>query len=161
MGRKGSIIMMIALGLLSCSSHAFVRQPITPSSRPASPVRPLRTSIPSLYIRSKPFYRRQPPHQPILQPVVLMKSANLLSTIGLSPSGAPTTALIVNSALAAFGIAVKQKWLTSSGLFHAWILGLTLWSTLSWRGWTLCVIYLIFGSLVTKVRQREKEVSKH
>ena len=52
---------------------------------------------------------------------------------------------------------MKQRWLTQSGLLHAWILGLALWSTLGWRGWLVCVLYLVFGSLVTKVKQREKE----
>lgn len=67
------------------------------------------------------------------------------------------TGLGTNTALALFGLAVKQKWLTSSGLLHAWILGVALWSTLGWRGWAVCVLYLIFGSLVTKVKQAEKE----
>jgi hypothetical protein len=62
-----------------------------------------------------------------------------------------------NTALALLGIAVKQRWLTSSGLLHAWILGVALWSTLGWRGWLICVLYLVFGSLVTKVKQKEKE----
>lgn len=72
-------------------------------------------------------------------------SANFLTGLGL------------NSALALVGLAVKQRWLTSSGLLHAWILGIALWSTLGWRGWALCVLYLICGSLVTKVKQSEKE----
>lgn len=72
-------------------------------------------------------------------------SANFLTGFGL------------NSALALVGLAVKQRWLTSSGLLHAWILGIALWSTLGWRGWALCVLYLICGSLVTKVKQSEKE----
>jgi len=67
------------------------------------------------------------------------------------------TGLWTNSALAILGMAVKQRWLTSSGLLHAWALGVALWSTLGWRGWALCVLYLIFGSLVTKVKQAEKE----
>ncbi len=62
-----------------------------------------------------------------------------------------------NTALAVLGLAVKQRWLTSSGLLHAWVLGVALWSTLGWRGWAACVLYLVFGSLVTKVKQAEKE----
>lgn len=67
------------------------------------------------------------------------------------------TGLGINTALALLGLAVKQRWLTPSGLLHAWVLGVTLWSTLGWRGWALCILYLIFGSLVTKVKQAEKE----
>ena len=36
-------------------------------------------------------------------------------------------------------------------------LGTGLWATLGWRGWTLCVAYLFFGSAVTKVKFAEKE----
>lgn len=65
--------------------------------------------------------------------------------------------LWTNSALAILGMALKQRWLTSWGLLHAWVLGVSLWTTLGWRGWALCVFYLVFGSLVTKVKQAEKE----
>lgn len=59
-----------------------------------------------------------------------------------------------NTALALLGVAVKQRWLTPAGLLHAWVLGVALWSTLGWRGWLVCVLYLVFGSLVTKARVR-------
>jgi uncharacterized protein (TIGR00297 family) len=49
------------------------------------------------------------------------------------------------------------KSLTPQGYFHAMALGTGLWATLGWRGWTFCVLYLIAGALVTKVRFAEKE----
>jgi hypothetical protein len=49
------------------------------------------------------------------------------------------------------------KVLTEEGFWNAFALGTGLWATLGWRGWTLCVGYLIFGSAVTKVRFAEKE----
>lgn len=49
------------------------------------------------------------------------------------------------------------KVLTPEGFFHALALGTMLWNTLGWRGWTLCVLYLGLGSLVTKVKFQEKE----
>ena len=49
------------------------------------------------------------------------------------------------------------KMLTKKGLFHAFALGTGLWSTLGWRGWTLCVSYLFLGQAVTKVKFAEKE----
>ena len=49
------------------------------------------------------------------------------------------------------------KMLTPTGLFHALALGTGLWATLGWRGWTTCVLYLILGSAVTKVKFQEKE----
>lgn len=57
-------------------------------------------------------------------------------------------------------LAVREKLLKSltlQGYLHAMALGTGLWTTLGWRGWTLCVLYLIFGSLVTKVKFAEKE----
>jgi uncharacterized protein (TIGR00297 family) len=47
--------------------------------------------------------------------------------------------------------------MTPEGFAHSMALGTMLWMTLGWRGWTLCVLYLIFGNLVTKVRFAEKE----
>lgn len=47
--------------------------------------------------------------------------------------------------------------LTTEGFYHALVLGTGLWSTLGWKGWTLCVVYLFLGSLVTKVKMAEKQ----
>jgi hypothetical protein len=47
--------------------------------------------------------------------------------------------------------------LTPQGMLHACALGSGLWATLGWKGWTLCVAYLFFGSAVTKVKFAEKE----
>jgi hypothetical protein len=49
------------------------------------------------------------------------------------------------------------KMLTPEGFFHAFALGTALWTTLGWRGWSICVAYLFLGSAVTKVRFEEKE----
>ena len=46
--------------------------------------------------------------------------------------------------------------LTPSGFLHAFALGCGLWTTLGWRGWTVCVMYLFLGQAVTKVKFREK-----
>jgi uncharacterized protein (TIGR00297 family) len=66
-------------------------------------------------------------------------------------------AIGLNSGLAALGQARGQRVLTPSGLAHAWALGVILWSTLGWRGWSSCVVYLIGGSFVTKVKKAKKE----
>jgi hypothetical protein len=47
--------------------------------------------------------------------------------------------------------------LTPTGFAHAFALGSLLWTTLGWRGWTLCVVYLLLGQIVTKVRFADKE----
>lgn len=55
------------------------------------------------------------------------------------------------------GVAKKQQMFTPSGLFHAWALGVMLWGSLGWRGWSTCVLYLIAGSCVTKVKMAKKQ----
>ncbi len=41
--------------------------------------------------------------------------------------------------------------LTPEGFAHSLALGTMLWMTLGWRGWTVCVLYLFLGQLVTKI----------
>lgn len=50
-----------------------------------------------------------------------------------------------------------SKMLTGEGIIHALILGTSLWKTLGWRGWSVCVAYLLAGSLVTKVGFQKKD----
>ena len=45
----------------------------------------------------------------------------------------------------------KIPLMTKGGWISAGILGTILWGCLSWQGWISVVIYLIFGSLVTKI----------
>ena len=66
-------------------------------------------------------------------------------------------ALGLNSGLAAFGKLQGQKVLTPAGLVHAWALGVILWACLGWRGWSTGVLYLVGGSVVTKIKKAKKE----
>lgn len=99
-----------------------------------------------------PSVLRPRPHAP-LQPLPAarsrhtprMVSSQLLQAVGL------------NSGLAAVGVAKKQTTLTPSGLANAWLLGVILWGSFGWRGWSTCVLYLICGSKVTKVKMAKKE----
>jgi len=68
-----------------------------------------------------------------------------------------TQGLALNSGLAAIGVAKGQKVLTPSGLAHAWALGVMLWGSLGWRGWSTCVVYFACGVAVTKVKKAKKE----
>ena len=47
--------------------------------------------------------------------------------------------------------------LTRSGWVHAGILGTILWGCLGWNGWLSVVIYLVLGSLVTKLGFKYKQ----
>ena len=64
-------------------------------------------------------------------------------------------ALALNGLLIA--VAQTAPLLTRSGWVHAGILGTILWGTLGWRGWLAVVLYLAFGSLVTRLGLRDKQ----
>ena len=51
----------------------------------------------------------------------------------------------------------KIPLMTKGGWISAGILGTILWGCLSWQGWMSVVIYLLFGSLVTKIGYKFKE----
>ena len=65
----------------------------------------------------------------------------------------------MNSALALLGLITQKykKVLTLSGLLHAWFLGVVLWTSLGFAGWSSGVLYLVVGSVATKIKQKEKE----
>lgn len=67
-------------------------------------------------------------------------------------------AIVINGIGALMILSTQQKSLTPSGLFHATVLGIGLWSFLDFQGWLVCVGYLLLGSLVTAVKMKEKEV---
>ncbi len=56
-------------------------------------------------------------------------------------------------------IAVSQRFLpllTPAGWFHAGVLGTILWGCLGWRGWLSVVLYLMLGTLVTRLGFKRK-----
>lgn len=73
------------------------------------------------------------------------------STVPLLPS------LVLNSSLFFVLRSKLSKVLTKEGIAHSLVLGTLLWHTLGWKGWSTCVLYLLLGSLVTKVKFEEKE----
>ena len=54
-------------------------------------------------------------------------------------------------------LAHRVPLMTRSGWISAGILGTILWGCLSWQGWISVVIYLLFGSLVTKIGYKFKK----
>lgn len=78
---------------------------------------------------------------------------SLFPKTGLTPF---SHSLILNALL--FIIFQKKllSALTLSGYLHAIILGTILWTTSGWKGWSVCVLYLVMGQMVTKVKFAEK-----
>jgi uncharacterized protein (TIGR00297 family) len=66
---------------------------------------------------------------------------------------------LLNLGLGLMAWPVIKKLLTPAGLFHAWILGVTVWATLSWPGYVTVVFYFLVGSAVTKIGMAEKEAA--
>lgn len=73
------------------------------------------------------------------------------------------TALVVNTV--GFGLleatGKRGSILTASGALSAYLLGLLLWTALGSWGWGTCVLYLVAGSAVTKVKMAKKEVQQY
>jgi uncharacterized protein (TIGR00297 family) len=65
--------------------------------------------------------------------------------------------IALNSVLAAIAWVVPKKLLTPAGLLHAWVLGVLVWGTLGWQGYTVVMFYFLVGSAVTKVGIAQKE----
>ena len=67
------------------------------------------------------------------------------------------TALLVNGALYVVGRRYATRSLTPEALVHAAALGMLLWASLGWAAWTTCVLFLVLGSVATRVKLAEKE----
>ncbi|GJQ11573.1 hypothetical protein GpartN1_g3364.t1 [Galdieria partita] len=65
--------------------------------------------------------------------------------------------LIVNSSIFTVLLLSNQRILTRSGLLHAYLLGLLLWCCLGFGGWSTCALFLILGSLCTRIGRHIKE----
>jgi uncharacterized protein (TIGR00297 family) len=68
-------------------------------------------------------------------------------------------ALLLNSGLAIVAVLVPKKLLTPAGLFHAWVLGVLVWGSLGWQGYSVVMFYFLVGSGVTRIGQAQKEAA--
>lgn len=67
--------------------------------------------------------------------------------------------LIINSILIIFAFIAPKKLLTVNGYLNAWILGVIVWGTLGWQGYTVVMFYFLVGSGVTKIGMAKKEAA--
>jgi len=63
-------------------------------------------------------------------------------------------AFFINFVLILFG--QKLPFLTKKGWVHAGVLGTLLWGSLGWKGWSSVFVYLLLGTLVTKIGYKNK-----
>ena len=64
-------------------------------------------------------------------------------------------AFVINGLL--IFLAQRLPLLTPKGWFHAGALGTILWGCLGWQGWLSVVVYLLLGSLVTRLGFERKQ----
>jgi uncharacterized protein (TIGR00297 family) len=65
----------------------------------------------------------------------------------------------LNSVLLAIAFFIPKKLLTPAGYLHAWILGVLIWGTLGWQGYTVVMFYFLVGSAVTRIGMAQKEAA--
>ena len=68
-------------------------------------------------------------------------------------------AILLNCFLIAIAWIVPKKLLTPLGYINAWLLGVLVWGTLGWQGYTVVMFYFLVGSAVTKIGIAEKEAA--
>ncbi len=68
-------------------------------------------------------------------------------------------AIGLNSFLITIAFIAPKKLLTIAGYLHAWILGVLVWGTLRWQGYTIVMFYFLVGSAVTRIGMAEKEAA--
>ena len=69
------------------------------------------------------------------------------------------SAIALNTVLIAIAWILPKKLLTPWGYLNAWVLGVIVWGTLSWQGYTVVMFYFLVGSGVTKIGIAEKEAA--
>lgn len=151
------LLQFLLLGCWTSGSDAFVQiqQPLTPLRasnryRLHSPISPSLTGFePSSYLSRTHLYLSSP----------IMESVSSLTRSLFNYNGSIPLSQAFGLNFVLFALFRKKllKMLTNEGFVHAFALGTSLWTTLGWRGWTLCVTYLFLGSAVTKVKFAEKE----
>ena len=68
-------------------------------------------------------------------------------------------AIGLNTILLSLVYFAPKKLLTPAGIFHAWILGVLIWGSLGWSGYTVVVFYFLVGSGVTRIGMAQKQAA--
>jgi uncharacterized protein (TIGR00297 family) len=160
-----------AIGFATDTANAFA---FSSSTTPAKHKPNCYPILSSLDISSDPFLTRSSVRarqtqlrlNTHIEPIsAFISSSSLISTdirsyfelFKFSGNVPLVSSLVLNSILF-FSLRPKlMTMLTPEGFAHSLALGTMLWTTLGWRGWTVCVLYLFLGQLVTKVGFDEKE----
>jgi len=129
-----------------------------------TPFRPIHNNKHGTSLRLLPTTQESvtsilPPFLTSINTESLIESSSSIATALFQSSGnvALLPSFILNSFLFFLLRSKLITMLTPEGIAHSLALGTMLWATLGWRGWTVCVLYLFLGQIVTKVGFQEKE----
>mmetsp|Transcript_36013 Transcript_36013/g.143960 ORF Transcript_36013/g.143960 Transcript_36013/m.143960 type:complete len:286 (-) Transcript_36013:629-1486(-) len=75
----------------------------------------------------------------------------------LVPVSRVAIALVIHAGLWGVGWKYGERFLTKAGVVHACALGVLLWCSMGFSGWSLAAAFFIIGQLVTKVGKEIKE----
>lgn len=67
--------------------------------------------------------------------------------------------VVLNTLLLVPAVVAPKKLLTPSGIAHAWVLGVLIWGTLGWAGYSVVLFYFLAGSGVTRLGMAQKEAA--
>ncbi len=68
-------------------------------------------------------------------------------------------AIGLNTVLLGLAWLAPKALLTPAGLVHAWVLGVLIWGSLGWQGYTVVMVYFLVGSAVTRIGRAQKEAA--
>lgn len=81
---------------------------------------------------------------------------SLLTQIGVPQPGL-LAGLACNSLVFTLGYSILRKGLTNEGIAHAWLLGCLSYSAFGPKAYLLLCLYFVMGTVVTKIKMKEKE----
>jgi uncharacterized protein (TIGR00297 family) len=99
------------------------------------------------------------PSRPVLHRTKIATCLNSFSRLALDQAILPLfkQAVAVDAVVALILLQSPKTPLTKAGLLHATAFGIGLWTFLGPKGWLAGVLYFVLGSLVTKIKMKEKE----
>lgn len=65
---------------------------------------------------------------------------------------------LANSLVFATGIKILLRGLTPAGVASSWLLGTLVFGAFGWKGYSIVCLYFVFGSAVTKLKIKQKEL---
>ena len=65
---------------------------------------------------------------------------------------------LANSLVFATGIKILLRGLTPAGVASSWLLGTLVFAAFGWKGYSIVCLYFVFGSAVTKLKIKQKEL---